>query len=176
MNAKQLSLLGIRIVSIYLIAQGISNIPNMHLIVSAYAPDDNYGIVVLGSILTAILSPLIIGMVLWFIAPKICKYIIDSNQTSETNIPLNVNQFQSTVLILIGVYIIATKLPFSISLTYQLFTDTIEINGIQSFKDQLLYNTISINMQSALGLLLLFSSNNISILLSKIRTFGLENK
>ncbi len=61
MNPVHIALIGIRIVAIYLIAIGISSIPDVYLFVTTYDPDGEYTAIIYGSVLTAIFSPAIVG-------------------------------------------------------------------------------------------------------------------
>jgi len=172
MNPIHLAQTGIRLVAIYLIAIGISSIPDVYLFVSTYDPDGEYTAVIYGSVLAAILSPAIIGFLLWLIAPRLSGYVISSHPTSPENTVLNVNQLQSSVVVLIGVYLIAVHTPSAISISYQFFNNTIEVNGVDTYKMSLLPNVISANLKVIFGIVLLIGSNFIVRGITKIRTMG----
>ena len=172
MNPIHIAQIGIRIVSIYLIAQGISNIPDVYLFFTTYDPEGEYTAVIYGSVFTAIFSPAIIGCLLWFVAPKLSRHLISSQPTSENNQALNINQFQSTVIVLIGVYIISISIPAALSINYHLYAGTIEVNGDNTLNSAILANAIAANLKLLFGVSLLFGSKLIVRGITKIRTIG----
>ena len=176
MNTIQMALIGIRIVAVYLIAQGISNTSEVLIFLSTYDPEGKVTAVVYTSVVAAIFSPLIIGVFLWFIAPKISKNIIREHSTTTPNETLNTNQFQSIALILIGVYLVAINLPHSISTIYQLFTLQVVINGELTFNDSVISNAIASNLKVIFGVILMLGSEVILKVISNIRGYGLTDK
>ena len=172
MNPIHIALIGIRLVSIYLIAQGISSVPDIYLFVTTYDPESAYSAVIYGSVLSAIFTPLIIGVLLWFLAPKLTRYLISNNDTSNTNQTSNINQLQSSVIVLIGVFLLANNIPAAIAINYQLFAQTVEINDNDTLNLAILSNAIAINLKLLLALFLVMGSNLILRLIEKIRTLG----
>ncbi len=172
MNPIQLAQIGIRIVAIYLIAVGVSSIPDVYLFVSTYDPDGEYTTFIYASVFAAILSPAIVGLLLWFAAPKLSSYVISIHPTSEENTALNINQMQSTVMVLIGVYLLAIYTPSAIAMCYQFFSTTVEVNGVEAYKTSLLPSVITANLKVILGIALIIGSNQIVRGIAKIRTIG----
>jgi len=174
MNPTHIALIGIRIVAIYLIAQGISSIPGVYLFISTYDPEGSYNTILYGSVLIAIFSPIIIGIALWFSAPKLSNYFISTHPTSENNPELNVSQLQSAVIVLIGVYLIAVSIPALFSVYYQLINMTPEVNGSKTINISILSNAISVTIKLLFGVALILGSNFIVRGISKLRTIGIN--
>ena len=172
MNPIHIAQVGIRLVAIYLIAIGISSIPDVYLFVSTYDPDGEYTAIIYGSVFLAIFSPGIVGILLWFIAPRLSSYVISSQSAPTDNNQLNINQLQSAVIVLIGVYLIAVYTPSAISISYQYFSNTIEVNGVDTYRIELLPNVISANLKVIFGIALILGSNLIVRGIVKIRTMG----
>ena len=175
MNPLHIAIIGTRLVALYLIAQGISSIPNVYLFITTYNPADPgepYALAVYATVLTAIFSPAITGFLLWLVAPRLGKYFTSSPPAPATQTDINLDQFQSAVIVLIGVYMLAANIPAAISVNYQLFTNTIEINGKTSFKLSILSNAISVNLHLLVGCILIAGSNFILRGINKLRNIG----
>lgn len=172
MEPIHLSTIGIRLIALYLVAQGISAIPDAHLFLTAYEPTGRFEIFSYGSVLTAIFSPAIVGILSWLSAPKLSKYIISTNPPSGDNQELNIAQFQTIAVTLVGIYLLASSLPYVISIHYQLYHNTIEINGESTLNLSILASAIAADLKALFGIALLLGSNQISRLISKLRNIG----
>ena len=172
MNPIHMAQVGIRLVAIYLIAIGISRIPQLHQLVTTYDPIGDYTRVLIATLVSAILSPAIIGGVLWLVAPKLSTYVITSYPTSSKNSMLNINQFQSSVVVLIGVYLLANYIPTAVSTSYQFFYSTIEVNGKETYQMIFLPRVMADNLKVVFGIILIIGSKLIVRGITKIRTMG----
>ena len=168
-----MALIGLRLIAIYLIAQGITSMPNIYLLLSTYSQESSGTNIVYVSIILAILSPLLIGILLWVISPKICNYLIPENKdTSSVNRNIDIKELQITAIVLIGVYLSATTIPYAFSVNYQLFSNMVEVNGAKTCNLSILYNAISVNVKLLVAVLLIIGSTTINNIIVKIRTSG----
>lgn len=177
MNPKHIAQVGIRLVAIYLIAQGLSAIYSAYMVMSSFIQYSDEQSFIFLAMLFAVLSPGIIGILLWFIAPKLSGYFLsETNVTTETQTKHELSNIQSMVMVLIGVYIVAVNIPNAVSVTYYLFTNTVEVNGVDAFDTKTLISAISNNLKLLLGVTLIVGSNLITNLIARLRTMGTNSE
>ena len=80
MDAKSLSTLGLRLLAVYLIATGMTDVPiYLGFIYAAAGPNSsasaNWNFYLMG-----ILSPFVVGAALWFLAPHIAKWVLGKTE------------------------------------------------------------------------------------------------
>ena len=173
MNPYHIAQIGIRLVAIYLIAQGISAIYSAYMVFSSFNPLSEEPTYMLSALLLAVISPGAIGIVLWYLAPRLSKYFISGSPTdSKSDIQFDFGQLQSIVIVLMGVYILANNIPNAISVTYYLFTNKIEVNGVETFDTKTLISVFTVNLKLFLGIALIIGSNAITRFTTKLRTIG----
>jgi len=168
-----MALIGLRLIAIYLIAQGISNIPSVYMLLSSYNQQMDNATTLYGSVTVAIFSPMLVGVLLWFISPKISNHLTPSiNDELNNNKIIDIQELQTTAIILIGVYLLASTLPYVISINYQLFTNMDKVDSANTFNLSILFNALSVNIKLLLAILLIIGSNSINSFIMKIRTSG----
>jgi len=170
MNPRQLSLIGIRLVSIYLIAQVFTNIPLVYLTLSTYASIQAEEPIVSVSFISTLGLPFVIGIMLWLAAPKLSKYLINLNTDESTS--LNASNFQSPVLALIGVYLLVENIPSALTINYLLLQTEEEIIRFNQSIEVLSKSAIAVNLKLIFGLILLFGSKSVAKIIHKFRTIG----
>ena len=117
MNKESLSLIGIRLIAIYLIASGLIILPNFPQLWSVPTPDSSY---VLGYVI-ALVAPLVVGVTLYLVSTPLSKLIckgLDSDQTSDAN--TKINEFHGIALSITGLIILAIKFPGFIGVILQI--------------------------------------------------------
>ena len=103
---KHLSIIAIRVLAVYLVASGLNVALPLFLVSESWAdPKDIPTLVSLGYIG----APVIVGLLLWFLAPK-----LSSKVPSESTEPLNENGLVSAGSFLIGVYLFVKHLGITI--------------------------------------------------------------
>lgn len=173
MNPMHFAQIGIRLVAIYLIAQGLSVISNAYMVVSSYNQFSDDSMFVLLAMILAVLSPVIIGFILWLLAPKLSRYFLsEPSSTNEEKTVMDLSRIQSMVIALVGVYIVADNIPYSISTTYFLFTNTIEVNGEDTLNPTNLASALSVSLKLLLGVALIVGSKALSNTVDKLRSAG----
>ena len=104
MNPIHIALIGTRLVAIYLVAQGITSVYSAYMIASGFNAFD--GTLPNAYIITAVMSPGIIGVMLWFLAPALAKHFIPSQVTDASANQSNYKQLQSFAIALVGVAVV----------------------------------------------------------------------
>jgi hypothetical protein len=128
MNKESFSLIGIRLIAIYLIASGLVLLPNLPQLWVGPTPDSTY---ILGYVL-ALAAPLAAGIILFAISMTLSKLIckgLNSNQTSEAN--TKINEFHGIALSIAGLMILAMKFPDFIGVILQI-NQTAVLNNRQA--------------------------------------------
>lgn len=78
MKLKALSLLGVRLIAVYLIAQGVTVLPQFWTMIRfANHPHQVPTVFALGAVMT--LAPIVVGAVLWSVAPWLGNWIAPSS-------------------------------------------------------------------------------------------------
>ena len=172
MDTKQISLIGIKLIAIYLIAQGITTIPNIYLFINTFAPTDEYNLYTYASVIVSITTPIIVGIFVWFSAPRLSGYISSSIPTVEAATPPGAHQYQAIGIMLIGLYLFANTLPHAISIIYQLLFHQNIVNDQPVIDKQMLINAITINLKVLIGLVLILGSRKLSALFTWLRHAG----
>jgi len=172
MDSKQISLIGIKLIAIYLIAQGITTLPNIYLLLTTFAPTNEFALLTYGSVILSIISPIIIGILVWYSASKLSGYI--SNNATEVKVTTSsdAHQYQVIAITLIGLYLFAYTLPYAISINYQLFFHQDTVNDQPVFNKTMLVNAITINLKVLFGLVLIIGSHRLSAFVSWLRQAG----
>jgi len=170
MNPIQLSLIGIRLVSIFLIAQLLTNIPFIYLTLSTYASMQSEEPIVSISFIASLGVPFVFAIILWVLAPKFSVYLTNINIAEKAS--LNASNFQSPVLALIGVYLLVANIPQAITINYLLLQSKEEIAAFNQSLNVLYQNAFALNLKLLFGLILLLGSKSLVKLLHKLRTIG----
>jgi len=172
MDSKQISLIGLKLIAIYLVAQGVSSLPNIYLFLSTYDASEGYTLLTYGSVIISIFSPIIVGILVWYSASKLSSYISKSTTGAIKPPSPDLYQYQVIAITLIGLYLFASALPYAISINYQLLIYQDTVNDQAVFNRSLLANAISINLKALFGAVLIIGSRKLSALFSWLRQAG----
>jgi len=169
MNPIQLSHIGLRLLAVYLVVQSISNVPSAFAALSTIASMQDIDSFLSVSFIGALFVPLVFGVILWFIAPKLSSYLISNKDKKET---ISTHQLQTSALSIIGVYLLAVTIPPAISVNYLLLQGAEAINDYNKTLSDIVINAITIDLKIVFALILVFGSNSISRAISNLRTIG----
>ncbi len=150
----QLSVILIRILSLYLILQGISILPAFYRVSSseAFYLDPQYIIIVL-------------GIIIWIFASPISRFMLGKESTpSDTINNFSINQFEILMFSTVGLVLVVHVIPQLFSLIiYRKAAATlasdpiIKVQALATFKSSLVYNTLKLFF----GAYLLFFSKHL---------------
>lgn len=122
MEAKTLSKIAVRILAIYLIATGFMQIPNIVTILSnARSIDDEK--IILFTFISVIITPIVVGFILWFMSEKLAKMIIGNESEIEVH-PLHNPQLQTIIISTIDLTIVVLTIPELVRYIYQVVSIT----------------------------------------------------
>ena len=159
---KSLSIILVRVLSLYLILQGLSILPAFYSISSSE---------------TFLLEPqyvsIAIGVIIWLLANPISRLIVSKeSRLAETTNGLSKNQIEVLVMSFIGLILIVHAIPNLASLiTYRKVAATltsdpiIEVKTLATYKSSLVYNIVKI----LIGAYLLLFSRQFMGLINKLR-------
>jgi len=173
MNPILLATIAIKIVAIYVMTQGVVQLPG---IVAAlqYQPssiDSNNGNLVI--YLSALLSPLVFSLALWFIAPTLSRVIIKRADYSQ-EIDLTTDHLQTVAIATVGFFLLIMSIPPMIGTGIQLFGNMDIVNDEKVFNINLLSYVFVAISKFILGLALILGATGWMRLLNKIRELGLK--
>jgi len=162
---NQLALIGIRIVSLYLIASSLTNAIS---VLGGFAASGFDSInLEAGLYIAIVVSPIIIGILLWALSAQLARFVTAQN---TVDIPYTSTGHIEEGSFLIGVYLIATHIP-NLSISIFNYKKVSNIGGgweVATAEYAIWENAIFIIM----GCLLVTGSRMIKIAFNKLRTFG----
>ena len=169
MNPIQLSHIGLRLLAIYLVIQSIGNIPGAYATLSTISSMQEIDIFLSVSFISTLIVPLVFGVILWFITPRLSSFLISEKSDKEA---FSIHQLQSSALSIIGVYLLAVTIPPAISVNYLLLQGSEVINNYNKSLSDIVINAITIDLKIVFALILVIGSNSISKAISNLRTTG----
>ena len=169
MNPIQLSHIGLRLLTIYLVIQSIGNIPGAYATLSTISSMQEIDIFLSVSFISTLIVPLVFGVILWFITPRLSSFLISEKSDKEA---FSIHQLQSSALSIIGVYLLAVTIPPAISVNYLLLQGSEVINNYNKSLSDIVINAITIDLKIVFALILVIGSNSISKAISNLRTTG----
>lgn len=173
---KLLANISIRIVAIYLAAQGIMQVPSIATVLSYGSSQESLNLQVILALSFAILTPLIFGIFMWAISNKLSSWVVGDLSSVESENDLNSAQLQAIAFCTIGVVIMFTTFPILVSQIIQLYSVENIIDGDTAFNTILISNLVATSLKVVLGLLLVLGAKFWVRLLHKFREFGLHEK
>jgi len=151
---KHLSILTIRVLSIYLIASALSLALPLLLSPDTWGDPKDIPIVILAGYIGI---PIVAGVFLWLLAPK-----LSSKVPSENHDPITENGLVSAGSFLIGVYLFVKHLGITIGQVYIVSNQAIQLDHFNWSSPVIL----------GLSLFLILGSKYIVLLFRKFRCFG----
>jgi hypothetical protein len=112
---ESLSLIGIRLVAIYLIASGVVLLPNLAQLWVGPADSD----MVIGYVIVVV-SPLVIGVALYAVSLRISNTVCNGLGASEPRPELGADELHGIALSVAGLLIVATSLPDLVAIVVQI--------------------------------------------------------
>ena len=150
MNPIQLSHIGLRLLAIYLVIQSIGNIPGAYATLSTISSMQEIDIFLSVSFISTLIVPLVFGVILWFITPRLSSFLISEKSDKEA---FSIHQLQSSALSIIGVYLLAVTIPPAISVNYLLLQGSEVINNYNKSLSDIVINAITIDLKIVFALI-----------------------
>ena len=123
MTSTDLARIVIKGLAIFLIAQGLIQIPNLVISLQYSEPPSNQGYQFQTLLTMITFTPLIAGIVLWFFADKLAGIIVGDVEPSPTD-SATANEIQAVAMSSIGLLILVLSIPRMVSLVIQLSANT----------------------------------------------------
>ena len=165
-----LAITGIRLLAIYLICTGITQIPYFPLLFEGPKSDS---FLVIGSSI-AIVSPVIVGLFLWLISKKLARLVVtDVDVKSEIAVPDLSNQTYRLIIALAGAIIFAARFPHVVQIILRGVTTT---HITERLSETYYYQLAAEVAVLLLGVWLFFGNSFWLSCFNKFKEFGLENK
>lgn len=171
MNAESLSLIGIRLIAIYLIASGIIQLTYLPLIFS----DTNQDYLMQSVYVLAIISPFMVGIIMYAFSRPFSKLVSGSPVSAQNAQNLsNIEQLQGVAFAITGLLIIAIRLPSFVGEILRIFhTAKLNDGRVEIFSNPPFLAELFILL---LGLSLFFGARFWTRLYGELREFGLKDK
>jgi len=165
--------IAIKLVAVYLMAQGIMQVPSIVTLFqfSTTPMDENVQVVFV--LVSAIFMPLIAGIVLWVISNWLSRRIVagvPQDESANNSLP----DIQAVAISTVGLIVVVLSLPQLISLAVQLFGHTSILNDEKIFSTAILSSFVASCVKVVLGLALVLGASGWVRLLYKIRGLGLK--
>lgn len=170
MDAKLLAKIALRVLAVYIIARGIMELPGL-LTVRMYTGDAQFGGADFLWIFAAIISPLIIGLCLWFLAPRAAYWVVGSGEKADLPMAVSGATLLAVAFISIGVAFVVQSLPNVLGFIYASQEPSNAALGPSVFYSRYFLSEV---IRLLLGLLLMVGSKNLVRLFRRFREFGLD--
>lgn len=170
MDAKLLAKIALRVLAVYIIAKGITELPEL-MTVQVYAGDAHYAGPDFLWIFSAVISPLIIGLCLWFLAPRAANWVVGSAGNADLSMKVSGATLLAVAFISIGVAFVVQSLPNVLGLIYVSQEPSGGAQGPSVFYSRYF---LSECIRLVLGLVLMIGTKNLVRLFRRFREFGLD--
>ena len=171
-----LAKISIRIVAIYLMAQGIIQVPGIATVLSYPSAQGSTSLQIILAISFAIITPLIFGVFLWVISNKLSTWVVGGSYNTESENELNSAQLQAIAFCTIGLVIMFMTIPSLVGQIIQLYSNPDIFDGDRAFNTIAVSNIVATSLKVFLGLLLVLGTKFWVRLLHNFREFGLHEK
>ncbi len=169
MNPTQFAQILLRVLSVYLIAQAIEVVPQIASYPFGSEAELDEAHLAYWLVSLAIVMPLLIGIALWLIAPRLAQGIVGRSVSSSGEAPLTANAVAGSAISVAGLLIICVYLPSFVGawIQYDAAGNTFNAN-------QLRVHLIAQGARVCLGVLLLVGVRYWVALIKRLRELGLE--
>ena len=173
MNSREISLVGVRLLGLYLIAQGIFELPNL-VVLAQLPPDAEFTSLLYFLHASAILAPLILGAVVLVFSSRIANLIQPEPMSSTMASRVSLEEVQSFVFAALGLAICVVAFPKLLST----WTFIYQSNSINERPLGYLSTPAFISPLAGVlfGLFLFVGARFWTRMYNRFREFGLEQK
>lgn len=169
MDAKLLAKIALRVLAVYIIAKGIMALPEL-MELPIYTGDAHYAGPSFLWIFAAVISPLIIGLFLWLIAPRAAHWIVGDVGKANLSMAVSGATLLTVAFISVGVTFVVLSLPNILGLIYISQDPSTARIGPDVFRSRYFFTE---TIRLFLGLLLIVGTKNLVRLFTIFREFGL---
>lgn len=157
MNPMTFAIIAVKLISIYLVINGIMQVPNMvNYLQLSSAP--NNGINAVNSVyIVSIFAPIIAGVILWLISNRFSEYIVENLPETEPS-AISSAHIQSVAISTAGLMVAVLSIPDVVNYGVQLFGHLQIVNGEKVFSTSLLSYFLAVCVKTALGCSLIISA------------------
>jgi len=181
MNPKALAVVAFRVLSVYLVIWGLTNLSQLYGLFrfqQVFPPQEADSLAVIGSLTyaLAIAVPILGGLVLWKWAPGLAVRVVKEEVSGSGEASFSLVQIQAVALTTAGLLLIFWVLPSFLVGIYELLARTppgYSALGQNPFKAT---NLVSMFLEILLGLWLVLGARSWTRLLHRFQEFGLEGK
>ena len=174
MELKLLSKISVRLISLIIMAQGVMQLPLLKNALSIY-PNNQFSSLDVLLIASSFMAPVVVGLILWFLAPVVAKLMIGKNHVKPTIEKPTAFEIQAIAISTAGLIIVVLTLPMLLSNVMQALNEPYFFQeGNEDFALINLTNILASSLKLILGLLLMLGSPFWVRLLQKFRTLGLK--
>lgn len=168
MNAKSLAVGALRVLSVYILVEGISAIP--FLLSSGSSATDHASALISSFGISTVLLPFALGIILWFISPLLARKISDDRNTGSEAGPLSEQAVQRIIFVSLGSYLVVVTVP---GLFVRLGDWVLNLNKAAGLMPRGVEFVISDSLRLLLGLALIMGAPFFARVLQRMREFGL---
>jgi len=173
MNAESTVKLSLKVLSIYIIGVGLSQIPEYVAFMDGALPGVQFSADV-NFYLSLVFSPLIVGIALWFAAPPAARFIAKGVVQEETS-DSHVQSLQAVAFATLGMYFVVENLPQLISSIIRLISGQDTQALTHAGRTFVSYNQLEVvALRVILGVILVVGAQFFTQLLRRLREYGLR--
>jgi len=173
MNPVVLTRIAVKVVAIYLIAQGLMQVPNVAAAVQFSEAQINWNSQILPVLVVAAITPLVFGIVLWIASNKLSDVILRGVDSTEIS-SVSSNEIQAILISTIGLLILVLAIPQLTSLCIQLVATTKPVDSGSGLNVFLLSYLVAEIVKIIFGLSLILRVSGWMKMLRKLRGLGLQ--
>lgn len=171
MNAESLSLIGIRLISIYLMASGIADMTNLPLIFSGLSQDH----LMQSAYALSIVSPLMVGIILYALSRPFSKLVSGTRVSAEsTDVGAKIEELQGMAFAIAGLLIVAIRFPIFVRIIVFINQSAKLNEGEAEYFSN--FHFLAELFVLLFGLSLFFGAKFWTRLYREFRAFGLKDK
>lgn len=165
MDARLLTKIALRVLAVFMVATGIMGLPQLAVM------DMQSDVVVSALLLAAVVMtsmPLLIGLILWALAPRVAGWIVGKSDTAPATSPVTAADIQAIAFVTLGLILAIQAGSYLIGVVIMLMASDVPTS---------LRNSYVVPAEVAkliLGLALVFGAKGFTRFLRWFREFGLK--
>lgn len=169
MDAKLLAKVALRVMGLYFILEGTSNLPLLANAGSLMGDEVQINSGVIWMVATVI-APIVLGLIVWFAAQPLAARVVGAQDGQESAGKPDPFNLQVLAFTMIGVFIIINDLPRISGILYVAVSNPTAFAGAPSFIEGLVMSSIKV----VLGFALIAGAGFFTELFRRFREFGMK--
>jgi len=168
MDAKMIAKIALRVLATYIVATGIMGLPQLLSI--PQRNDDTFFLFVFIFFLFLVVAPLIVGVALWMLAPKMAGWAVGKVDPATSDNPVKATDLQAMAFMTVGLIFTMQAAWYIAGIVYATVLESTSPGNNPS-----LYHTPGFYSQIAklvFGIVLIVGAKSLTRLFQRFREFG----